>query len=191
MRITDIVVIVIQCIWGICEFVIKKKMTASGKNADQKSYKVLYTITIFSLALGICIGWLLKFNPVKGLYSASMVFPVVGSVIILSGLMIRLCAIATLKRYFTVNVTIQENHKLITSGLYQYIRHPAYAGGILSFIGCGLCYGNPLSFVCISVPYFILILMRIKHEEIVLVNQFGKDYTELQSKTKKLIPYIF
>lgn len=191
MRIVDGIVIVVQCVWGVCEWVIMRRMTASGEHADQKSYKVLYVVTLCSLILGIGVGWLLKFDPIWGLYHASIAFPIVGSIVILAGLAFRLTAINTLKRFFTVNVSIQDDHKLITSGLYGILRHPAYTGGIISFIGCGLCYGNLLSLVCIAIPYTLLILMRIKNEERVLTQNFGQAYIDYCARTKKLIPIIY
>jgi protein-S-isoprenylcysteine O-methyltransferase len=191
MAVSDIVVVITQCFWGICEFIIWKKMRANEKNADKNSYRILYIITILSLVLGISIGISLKFDNILHIYNSSICFPVIGATFIALGLVIRLTAINTLKKYFTVNVTIKNDHKLITSGLYRYIRHPAYAGGILSFIGCGLCYGNILSFIIISLPYVLLILKRIKDEEIVLIGNFGQAYIDLISKTKKIIPFIF
>jgi protein-S-isoprenylcysteine O-methyltransferase Ste14 len=164
----DILVIAAQCVWIVCEIVIKRKMTAREDNADKSSYKVLYLITLIGVAVGVTIGWALRFEDALGLYSDSAAFPVIGAALILLGLAVRMSAIATLKNYFTVNVAIREDHKLITGGLYRYIRHPAYAGGILSFIGCGLCYGNISSFIIIALPYILLILDRIHNEECVL-----------------------
>jgi protein-S-isoprenylcysteine O-methyltransferase Ste14 len=191
MSITDLAVIAAQCLWGLCEFVIYKRMKSNDENADQSSYKTLYNIAICSLAVGIFIGVFFKFDNFLGLYNSSLWFPVTGAGLIVLGLMLRLTAINQLKRYFTINVAIRDDHRLIRDGLYKYIRHPAYAGGIISFIGCGLCYGNILSFLIIAVPYILLILNRIKYEEIVLVRKFGNDYIEMQKKTKKLIPFIY
>jgi protein-S-isoprenylcysteine O-methyltransferase Ste14 len=191
MSIVDVMVIIAQCIWGICEFIIYKRMKSKDENADQSSYKILYVITIGSLTLGIFIGIFLKFDNWLGLYHASIWFPIMGICLLMLGLWIRLTAINQLKRYFTINVAIRDDHRLIRDGLYRYIRHPAYAGGILSFIGCGLCYGNILSFLIIAVPYVLLILNRIKLEEVVLAGKFGSDYIEMQKKTKKLIPFIY
>jgi protein-S-isoprenylcysteine O-methyltransferase len=191
MAFTDLVVTIVQTFWGICEFIIFKKMKAEENVADKKSYKLLYFITISSISLGIAIGILLKFHNYLGLYNSSIMFPIMGVILIILGMVIRLSAISQLKKYFTVNVTIRNDHKLITIGLYKYIRHPAYSGGILSFIGCGLCYGNIISFIIIALPYFLLILNRIKYEEVVLIDKFGDDYLELMKKTKKLIPYIY
>jgi protein-S-isoprenylcysteine O-methyltransferase Ste14 len=191
MSIADGIVIAAQCLWGICEFVIYKRMKSNDKNADQSSYKFLYDIAIGSLILGIFIGVFFKFDHWLGLYNASIWFPVTGACLIILGLIIRLSAINQLKRYFTINVAIRDDHHLITDGLYKYIRHPAYAGGILSFVGCGICYGNILSFLIIAIPYILLILNRIKVEEVVLVERFDSDYIEMQKKTKKLIPFIY
>ena len=191
MTLTDLVVIVAQCLWGISEFLINKRMRSSEKNADQKSYKVLYDITLGSLALGIFVGIYLKFNNLFGLYDPAIFFPITGVCLMILGLFIRLSAINQLKQFFTINVAIRGDHKLVRDGLYKYIRHPAYSGGIITFIGCAICYGNPVSFVVIALPYILLILNRIKIEEAVLTEKFGKDYIEMQRKTKKLIPFIY
>jgi protein-S-isoprenylcysteine O-methyltransferase Ste14 len=191
MSITDFAVIIVQCFWGLCEYFIYKKMKSNEKNADQKSYKVLYVISLVSLALGIFIGVYLRIDNLFGLFNASVLFPLTGACLIVLGLIIRLSAIKQLKEYFTINVAIRDDHKLITDGLYKYIRHPAYAGGVLSFIGCGLCYGNLVSFLIIAIPYLLLILNRIKLEEVVLTEKFGNDYSEMKRRTKKLIPFIY
>lgn len=191
MRITDFVVIASQCFWCVCEIFIKRTMTAKSGNADQTSYKALYSITIAGVALGIAAGWFLRFDNVLGLYFPSVAFPIIGSAVIVAGMIFRLTAIKTLKGFFTVNVAILDGHRLITSGPYKYIRHPAYAGGLLSFLGCGICYGNIPSLVLIFIPYFILILIRIRQEEPVLIKQFGQEYVDLQAKTKKIIPFVF
>jgi protein-S-isoprenylcysteine O-methyltransferase Ste14 len=191
MSITDFAVIIVQCFWGLCEYFIYKKMKSSEKNADQKSYKVLYVISLVSLALGVFIGVYLRFDNLFGLFDGSVLFPLAGGCLIVLGLIIRLSAIKQLKEYFTINVAIRDDHRLITDGLYKYIRHPAYSGGILSFIGFGLCYGNPISFLIIVIPYLLLILNRIKLEEAVLTDKFGDDYSEMKRRTKKLIPFIY
>jgi protein-S-isoprenylcysteine O-methyltransferase Ste14 len=187
----DYVVIFCECVWGGCEFWIYTKMKSSEDNADQKSYKVLYRITLLGLLTGIFIGDYLKFDNLFSLYHPNRVFPIVGIGLMVLGMTIRLTAINQLKRFFTINVAIRDDHQLITGGLYKVIRHPAYTGGILTFIGCGLCYGNLLSFLFIAIPYIILILNRITVEEVILEKKFGEAYTEMKRRTKKLIPFVY
>lgn len=191
MHSTDWVVIAAQSLWGICEYLIFRKMKSKEANADQKSYKRLYAIALTCVALGIGLGVVLRFDNWFGLYHASILYPLIGAGLILLGLVIRLSAINQLKRFFTINVAIRDNHRLVTDGWYRYIRHPAYAGGILSFIGCGICYGNLLSLGIIALPYILLILDRIQIEEAILLARFGDSYAEMQRHTKKLIPFIY
>jgi protein-S-isoprenylcysteine O-methyltransferase len=192
MTIIRILTITVQILWGFCEFLIYIQKRSKEENADKKSYKVLYIISVASLFFGIFYGNYCLFSGRGCLfYNPSILFPILGACIIILGIIIRLTAIATLKKYFTINVVIQDDHKLNTTGLYRIIRHPAYAGGILSFIGCGLSYGNILSFVIIVFPYLLFILQRIKIEEAVLTEKFGEQYIELKKHTKKIIPLIY
>jgi protein-S-isoprenylcysteine O-methyltransferase len=192
MTIINILTITTQILWAFCEFIIYIQKRSKEENADKNSYKILYIISVGSLFFGIFYGNYCLYSR-KGclFYNPSILFPILGACIIILGIIIRLTAIATLKKYFTINVVIQDDHKLITTGLYKTIRHPAYAGGILSFIGCGLSYGNILSFVIIVFPYLLFILQRIKVEEVLLTDKFGEQYIDLKKHTKKIIPYIF
>src|SRR6266498_1396694 len=57
--------------------------------------------------------------------------------LIVLGSTLRIYSIQTLGHYFTCNVEILKDHKLVTTGPYKYIRHPSYSGGImLSFVLC-------------------------------------------------------
>src|ERR1700682_5429671 len=73
-----------------------------------------------------------------------------GIALIFIGIVIRATAIFTLGRFFSVKVTIQESHELIERGVYRWIRHPAYTGLLLSFIGVGFALGSWLSLAIIA-----------------------------------------
>jgi protein-S-isoprenylcysteine O-methyltransferase Ste14 len=77
------------------------------------------------------------------------------------------------------------------NGPYKYIRHPAYSGIILFFIGYGLSSSNLLSIIIATILPTIALLYRIRIEEVALINGMGKEYEEYQEKTKKLIPGIW
>ncbi len=100
-------------------------------------------------------------------------------------------AICTLKKYFTVDVAIFEDHKIVKKGLYKFIRHPAYAGSLISFFGLGWALGNWVSFIIIFFPVLFAFIRRINVEEEVLVSSIGEEYTEYMRKTKRLIPKIY
>jgi protein-S-isoprenylcysteine O-methyltransferase Ste14 len=80
---------------------------------------------------------------------------------------------------------------LVNAGIYNYVRHPAYLGSLLSFLGLALYFGNWISFVVIFFPTLFAILNRIAVEEKVLINHFGREYIDYAKKTKRLIPNIY
>lgn len=107
------------------------------------------------------------------------------------GLFVRYAAIFHLGRLFTWRVTILDGHRLHTSGLFQVVRHPSYAGGILAMVGAALAFGSwgaLLFFVCTHVP---VIVHRILVEEKVLASTFGEAWRHYSARTARLVPFIW
>jgi protein-S-isoprenylcysteine O-methyltransferase Ste14 len=96
-----------------------------------------------------------------------------------------------LKKAFTVDVAINQNHELKTDGLYKTVRHPSYFGLLLILSGLSIGMNSLLSFLVITLPVFLAISYRIYVEEVVLLEEFGAKYEEYRKATKKLIPYIY
>lgn len=115
-----------------------------------------------------------------------------GLLLIILGLMIRSLAIYTLRKYFTVDVSIVKDHKLIQTGLYKSIRHPAYTGSLLSFFGLGWALGNWVSFIIIFFPILWAFIRRMDSEEKTLLSSpIGDEYETYMKTTKRLIPKIY
>ena len=92
--------------------------------------------------------------------------------------------------YLSRTIEVQENQKVIDTGLYGIVRHPMYAITILLFLTIPLILGSITSFI-IFLIYPIIIAKRIKNEEKVLVRDL-KGYKEYKNKVKyKIIPLIW
>jgi protein-S-isoprenylcysteine O-methyltransferase Ste14 len=85
---------------------------------------------------------------------------------------------------------IHENQKVITTGLYKYVRHPMYSGFILMAIGVPLTLGSLPSLACgILLP--LTLALRIPKEEAILKENL-EGYSEYLKKTKyRIIPGIW
>lgn len=114
-----------------------------------------------------------------------------GLALIVTGILIRWAAIATLKRYFTVDVAIARDHKVIDHGIYAVVRHPSYAGTLLSMAGLGLAFLNWLSVAICVVPAIVALGYRISVEERALTEALGDDYRAYAARTKRLIPGVY
>ena len=83
----------------------------------------------------------------------------------------------------------KEDHKLVTSGAYTYVRHPIYAGAILALFGSALT--GSIVAVVLFVISVIFCLRRIKKEERMMLILFPEKYPSYQAHTKRLIPFMW
>jgi protein-S-isoprenylcysteine O-methyltransferase Ste14 len=154
-------------------------------------FVMLYSVIILSVLAsnwdptGIAAG-----KNSGSLSGVNLIFMGVGVGMILSGLIIRIVAIGTLKKNFSSRLRIREGHTLVTNGIYHWIRHPAYLGLIMLILGIPVFLSSVLGFLVmlLIVP---LLLHRIKLEEAMLVGRFGDEYRNYVKLTKKLIPYLY
>ncbi len=110
--------------------------------------------------------------------------------LLLCGLAIRWAAILTLGRYFTVNVAIARDHRIVQAGLYRFVRHPSYSGLLLAFVGMGLSFHSWLSLGILVLPIAAALARRIGVEEQALRAAFGGEYEAYAARTWRLIPWI-
>ena len=92
--------------------------------------------------------------------------------------------------YLSRTIEVQENQKVIDTGLYGVVRHPMYMATTVLFLAMPLVLASPLSFL-ILLLYIPLIAKRIKNEEMVLEEGL-KGYKEYKRKVKyRVIPFVW
>lgn len=92
--------------------------------------------------------------------------------------------------YLSRTIEVQENQKVIDTGLYGIVRHPMYSVTLLLFLAMPLVLGSLLSFV-IFLAYPFIIAARIKGEERVLTEEL-EGYKEYKNRVQcRLIPFIW
>lgn len=115
----------------------------------------------------------------------------IGIALIVAGIVIRAIAIATLWRYFSVDVTIRNEQQIVQHGIYSHLRHPAYTGSLLAFIGLGIAFGSWLSLAIVAILATAGMSYRIAIEERALIDHFGDAYRAYAARTKRLIPGVY
>ena len=87
-------------------------------------------------------------------------------------------------------VEVQENQRVVDTGLYGVVRHPMYMSTLLLFLSMPLVLGSAISFV-IMLAYIPIIARRIRNEEQVLVEGLA-GYAEYRTRVRwKVIPFIW
>lgn len=160
-----------------------------NRKSDAPSSKLdLILIQIFSLAVVI----LAPFSDSKsfGILNIENLVRYIGLLIAIPGFVLMQAGEKYLAKQFSIEVTLQKDHKLIQSGPYKVIRHPRYLGILIFFTGISLTFRSLLGIFIVLALAGVLI-WRVFAEEKMMHEEFGKEWKEYQSKTWRLIPYIF
>lgn len=191
MFIRSILLILFNTIYQICCL---EPHTSMGINSSDKINKTGNTMSkffvqiIFNLVVTfVCILDLI-FNDNNSITFLEYIL----FCLTVSGMIIRFKAYQDLGNLYTFNIGIREDHKLVTTGIYKYIRHPGYTGGFLICIPLWLFTNVNIFITLVTIASTIYIYWnRIKYEELMLIEHFGTEYIQYSNSTKRLIPYVF
>ncbi len=185
----EIIIIAVSVLWLGSEIILSRtnRSLSTDRRFDKSSLRVLWV----SIGIGVNCGVVLGLQRIGYFGKGSRIYPIAGLVIILCGLLVRWIAILSLKHQFTVDVSIRKDHRIVRNGIYRRLRHPAYAGTLLSFLGLGLFFANYLSILVIFIPICSAFLYRIHVEEKTLIGAFGEEYINYCRSTKRLVPGVF
>jgi protein-S-isoprenylcysteine O-methyltransferase len=184
-----VVVITLLTIFWIGELIFVRARRAN-KYAEQKDQGSLRWIILVIFGSVIC-GKLAKMLFPQATLEALLQLAPVGIAIFLCGVVLRWTSVIYLGRFFTIDVAIAPDQKVIDTGPYRHIRHPSYTGLIMIFLGMGICTGNAIAVVIYVLPMVFALLHRIAIEEAALSDAFGSRYTDYLGRTKRLIPFMY
>lgn len=174
-------VIGIYLLWLVYEIrVSRRDVHEKVETADygtREFYAVSQALTILSAL----------YNP--SLWRVPGLYHLCGVLLLLAGLLLRIGAVETLGKYYSHVVRKREDHKIISSGPYSLLRHPAYAGMLLIHLGLTLFFFNVLTAVIFSLLLIPSLVLRILIEEKTLLTIPG--YRDYALKRKRIIPFIW
>lgn len=108
-----------------------------------------------------------------------------------AGGLLRIFAMRTLGRFFTMRVAVLGGHQVVRDGLYRYVRHPAYTGWFLLSIGLALVFGSIIGLIG-SLSFVIVLGWRVKVEEAALAEGLGEAYRGYMREVRwRFIPRVF
>jgi len=168
------------------------RLRGPSQGADRLSFFIMWLSIVPSVGFAIMVWTHPIFRNGPGSFAGLMpLLGYLGCLAIALGVTTRLVAVATLRRQFTVTVSIVAHHQIVETGLYRSIRHPAYLGHLASMLGIGLISGNWLSLALMVALPLAGTLYRIHVEEAALVRHFGPAYEAYARRTRRLLPGIY
>lgn len=162
---------------------LRKRLNVKEEQGEQKTVILLSALMFLSAfivaGLNFRYGWIVL--PFRISCAASAVF-LLGYILYAEVLRENV--------WLSRTVEVQEDQKVVDTGLYGVVRHPMYMATLLLFLSMPLILGSPISFI-IMLMYIPIIAKRIRNEEAVLEEGL-EGYTEYKRKVKyKVIPSIW
>lgn len=162
---------------------LKKRLNAKEKQQEQnmvvKLSGLMFLVGFILAGLGFRFGW--DTLPKGFTIGAAVVFLIA---------YLLYAEVLRENTYLSRTIEVQEDQKVIDTGLYGIVRHPMYSATVLLFLSMPLVLGSLYSFL-IFLAYPFIIAKRIVHEEAFLEKELS-GYREYKQKVKyRLIPYIW
>ncbi len=124
------------------------------------------------------------------LTKASQVAAAAGWVLTLAGLALAAWSRATLGRCFSVSLGVKQDHDLVRSGPYAWMRHPMYTGLLALGLGGALVHNSGLAVALLVAPFGGFFYWQTRVEEPLLVARLGDAYRQYQASTGRLLPRL-
>ncbi|MCP4346826.1 MAG: isoprenylcysteine carboxylmethyltransferase family protein [Desulfobacterales bacterium] len=178
----DSLFIVLYIVWILIESRISKK----DYNTEDKDKFDSGTCQFYALGQGLTFLTALWFAPKWTSKSTYLLIPFI---VFCFGCCFRLWAIRTLGNFYSHKVRRTKDHKIVDSGPYRIIRHPAYTGMILANAGITIYFLNWITLFCFLIVLVPALILRIKVEEKMLFKIGG--YSSFALNRKRLFPGIW
>lgn len=162
---------------------LKKRLNAKEEQSEQKTVValsgIMFLAAFVSAGLNFRFGWIVL--PDNVTYISAVIFLIA---------YVLYAEVMRENEYLSRTIEVQENQKVIDTGLYGIVRHPMYAVTLILFLSMPIVLGSVISFM-IFLAYPFIIAGRIKNEEKVLEEGLA-GYKEYKQKVKyRLVPFIW
>ncbi len=177
-------------LWSLMErgFSLFKQRQEKGRKQSQISFWLINIFWYGAMFFAILDVWTLNWTTFN---QNQWLLRIIGLILIIVGLALRFIARRDLGKQYSVHVETSEKHQLITEGIYQKIRHPAYLGLLCLFLGIPLCIGSWGGLIIAVVGGIPAVMYRITVEETSLHNWFGEQFDEYAQDSWRLLPHVW
>lgn len=192
-------VLIAKIIWGlgcVAYFIIRyphqrrARKTAVANRRDRVRERMLMLISYTGLFV-IPLVYVLTDQPKLARYTFHPTQAWIGTVVLIAAMALLYRTHRDLGRAWSITLEIRDQHKLITRGIYETLRHPMYAAFWLWAISQALLLPNWIAGFSGIVGFGTLFFARVGHEERMMLETFGDEYRAYMARTYRLIPGIY
>ena len=167
-----------------------RRRSSKGAGIKQADAGTLRTLWLTAM-LSILTGLLVTFWPLGPHLPPNFPWQMMSATVFALGAALRWWAIIHLGRFFTVDVAVANDHRVIDTGPYRMVRHPSYTGLLMMYVGWTLSLNNVFALPVVLIPVTVSLLYRMRVEETALLGALSEDYAAYCRRTKRLVPMIY
>jgi protein-S-isoprenylcysteine O-methyltransferase Ste14 len=181
---------VVLGVWVLGEWWIRlrSQLNRRGSRLDRGSLLVVVAFVGAGLGGGFTLAGRVQ---AAAIAEGRWLFFVVGLVLMSAGIAIRQWAVAVLGRFFTIDIRVHPDQTVVERGPYRWVRHPAYSGLIVTFVGIGLALGNWAALAVVALVPAAGLVVRIRFEERALLAALGEPYRRFAASRARLFPGVW
>ena len=181
------------CIWLV--FIVYWAISAIGVKRDIKrtgpaALALIVRLIIITAALVYFSNnhnsWIERFVQISS--HIPLAVQIVGLVLCAAGIAFAIWARIHLGRNWSPVPALKENHELVTSGPYRFVRNPIYTGILVALFGSALAAG--FAYWIVFIVCLAVFTWRVYTEDRLMLEQFPETYPPYRQRTKALIPYV-
>lgn len=150
-----------------------------------------YAVLLVAMCAGVFFGFFFMYSTWAAMAWWPAAWFWTGIALMLAGAAYRWHAIKVLGRFFTRSVATRAGQYVVDTGPYRRIRHPSYAGALLTLLGLGMAMTNWASLAVVLAGGIIGYSWRMRIEERVLCADLGEPYREYMQRTWRIVPHVW
>lgn len=171
-------------------FLRKKPESSPDKTSAPKSF-----IGIAMQGVSFGLVWALHRTPVfspfiDNQYLLNIILQIVAILFTISALWLANSAIRELGKQWSLQARLVEDHKLIISGVYGFVRHPIYTAMLLKMLATGFVISHWLVVLGALMVFIVGTLIRTRLEEKLLRDAFPEEFEKWSARVPGFIPFV-
>jgi len=171
-------------VWAISSLRVKR---AKAWEASTDRITTITAMTFVFLLLFYDLQWM---GPLRNRFAPFTNWMAwTGVVLTWAGIAVAVWARSCIGQYWSARVTLKEDHQLIRTGPYRFVRHPIYSGMLLGVIGRALTLGTWSGVLAIAI-ILVAHWRKALREESMLTREFGQEYSRYRRSTGFLFPRL-
>lgn len=172
-------------------FIFRKKPESApdSKNAP-KSF-----LGLALQGVGFAFVWSVRRQPlfsplINGQFILNIILQIAAVLLAAASVWLAMSAVRELGKQWSLEARLVEGHKLITSGVYQIVRHPIYTAMLGMMISTGIIFSRWYILIAAVIVFFIGTKIRTNSEEKLLREAFPDEYKTFAEKVPAFIPFV-